>query len=264
MQQLPRLALQPITPNYQPQRTPTSKPSWLKKAQQERENDPTTPQATTPLNGKISVRNTIGKTRDVAQQVAQHHGIAVQPAVPASAAPASPFLSPKREAIDRKEEYNGPLVNGKRHGDGDLLYSNGDRYSGPFVDGQRHGFGTYFYENGDRFIGEFKNDISQGKGTLIRANGDILKLHYQNAKGQSRVTFNYVNENVLEAEYDEAMRGQGTLIYANRDKYVGEFLQEFPHGFGTLTYADGSKFVGEFIQGRRGTGTSYNNEGSII
>lgn len=55
-------------------------------------------------------------------------------------------------------KYEGALVNGKRHGPGKELYSNGNWYEGVWENGEKVGQGTLFYKNGRRItVNNFKS-----------------------------------------------------------------------------------------------------------
>ena len=45
--------------------------------------------------------------------------------------------------------------------------------------------------------------------------------------------------------------------------YVGELRNGVPHGEGTLTSPDGEKYVGEFKDGKRWSGTFYEEYGNV-
>ncbi len=39
--------------------------------------------------------------------------------------------------------YDGFTLHGKRHGNGTLVYTNGDQYTGEWIEDEPHGQGTY-------------------------------------------------------------------------------------------------------------------------
>ena len=45
-------------------------------------------------------------------------------------------------------QYEGDLMNNKRHGRGKMIYSNGDVYDGQWDYDEKHGHGVYKYANG--------------------------------------------------------------------------------------------------------------------
>jgi hypothetical protein len=64
----------------------------------------------------------------------------------------SPPKSPPSPPVERKtitypdgSRYEGPVLNGKAHGNGTLTYPDERRYTGPFLDGQPDGFGLMTY-----------------------------------------------------------------------------------------------------------------------
>ena len=63
--------------------------------------------------------------------------------------------------------------NGNMHGNGTLVYPNGEKYTGDFVDGKRHGRGRYEYQNGGSYEGDWVNDKICGKGLSKYPNKNI-------------------------------------------------------------------------------------------
>ena len=75
---------------------------------------------------------------------------------------------------DKEEKYIGQIVNGFRHGKGNLYYKNGSlKYQGDFLYDNFEGNGKMVYENGFYYIGQFKKGIFNGKGKLFYENGNI-------------------------------------------------------------------------------------------
>lgn len=54
--------------------------------------------------------------------------------------------------------YIGEFQDGKKHGKGKLVFSNGDTYIGDFSNDKRHGWGSFLFNDGSRYVGNFKND----------------------------------------------------------------------------------------------------------
>ena len=63
-----------------------------------------------------------------------------------------------------RPKYMGEMLNGQRHGQGRMVWSDGRKYDGAFVKGAREGFGTLELANGDRYEGEWQYDQMHGKG----------------------------------------------------------------------------------------------------
>ena len=64
-----------------------------------------------------------------------------------------------------KGVYVGEEIDGKRHGQGTVTYSNGKKYVGEFKNGKKHGQGTQTWSDGDKYVGGFKENKRHGKGT---------------------------------------------------------------------------------------------------
>ena len=63
-------------------------------------------------------------------------------------------------------QYEGSISSdGKFHGRGSIVYSNGERYAGEWQYGQRHGRGTYTYADGGTYSGA---DVSYSGVDLLR------------------------------------------------------------------------------------------------
>ena len=61
--------------------------------------------------------------------------------------------------------YKGAVLDGKYHGEGQLVQRDGDSYEGEFEEGKKHGFGILKSKD-FIFKGYFKNDLKEGKGEL--------------------------------------------------------------------------------------------------
>lgn len=56
------------------------------------------------------------------------------------------------------------------------------RYEGEFFEGKKHGHGTLLLSNGEKYEGEFSNDLINGKGTFLKSNGTILRSNWKEGK----------------------------------------------------------------------------------
>jgi len=81
-------------------------------------------------------------------------------------------------ANELTEWYDGDLLNGKRHGKGEMRWANGDYYDGEWQNGKRHGKGEMLWASGEMYDGQWLNDKRHGKGVLSFAgeyyNGDWI------------------------------------------------------------------------------------------
>jgi len=71
------------------------------------------------------------------------------------------------------KDYEGDLVNGKPHGKGKFIDSNGDVYEGEFVNGKEHGKGKVIFSDGRCYEGDFADGKFHGKGKMTYPNGEV-------------------------------------------------------------------------------------------
>lgn len=64
---------------------------------------------------------------------------------------------------DRKGKYVGYFVDGLPHGEGVVVYRNGDRYEGQLLGGKLTGKGTYFHYDGKQIDGYWNNGSYEGQ-----------------------------------------------------------------------------------------------------
>ncbi|KAL7494024.1 hypothetical protein ACHAWT_002793 [Skeletonema menzelii] len=138
-----------------------------------------------------------------------------------------------------KGEYNAM---GKRHGDGELTWKNGDRYVGKFKNGYIEGRGTMTFRDNTEYSGQWKNNKFHGEGTRRFHNGNVYNGNYTDGKRQ----------------------GQGKCYFANGDMYVGDWKNDTIHGFGRYYYNNGHSFEGMFRNGKRnGRGKYQLTDGKV-
>ena len=100
------------------------------------------------------------------------------------------------------DRYTGPLLDGKPHGQGVLLFLNGERYEGEFQQGKFHGQGTGTLRDGSKYVGGWANGVKHGQGTYSWPDGKT-----------------YVGDYVQGVE-----QGLGTLTLADGTRYQGGFM----------------------------------------
>ena len=138
-----------------------------------------------------------------------------------------------------KGEYN---TMGKRHGDGELNWSNGDKYVGRFKNGYIEGRGTISFRDGTEYSGQWRKNKFHGDGTRRFHNGNVYNGNYTMGKRQ----------------------GQGKCYFANGDMYVGDWKNDTIHGFGRYYYNNGHSFEGMFRDGKRnGRGKYQLTDGKV-
>ena len=58
--------------------------------------------------------------------------------------------------------YIGNFINGKKHGEFDYPYYNGDKFVGEFRDGKKNGKGVFTYSSGETSSGNWQDDLYIG------------------------------------------------------------------------------------------------------
>lgn len=120
--------------------------------------------------------------------------------------------------------------------------------------GERHGDGRLVYLNGDIYEGRWENDLKSGFGELKLTDGSVFRGYWQ---GNQLVHGDV--KSVYRFRYTGDMRngkfsGVGRLKNEQGREYVGEFLLGLEDGFG-CERVDGSLYAGLWSQGlKSGTG----------
>ena len=88
-------------------------------------------------------------------------------------------------------EYTGHVKDGKVHGVGVCVYTDGSRYQGDWKAGLKSGRGTHSFASGDQFEGEWENGWMHGLGVYTWKIGDkyIGEVHYGRIHGFGTYTW---------------------------------------------------------------------------
>ncbi|GAX23210.1 hypothetical protein FisN_21Hh108 [Fistulifera solaris] len=135
------------------------------------------------------------------------------------------------------------------------------KYNGPYNDyGEKHGEGELVWSNGDVFRGHFDNDLREGRGLLVFGvsinptapdKGEYLGEWHED-KMHGHGYRRYPNGDVYDGAYEMGKRhGQGRFYYSNGDAYWGDWETNFMHGTGRYYYASGLRFEGTFVRNKR-------------
>ncbi|GHT93900.1 hypothetical protein FACS1894122_09890 [Alphaproteobacteria bacterium] len=175
--------------------------------------------------------------------------------------------------------YEGDFMDGKPHGTGKLIYSDGAAYEGAFVDGRPHGKGKVTFLEDSIYNGaSYEADFKKGEidGFVRNMPLDVLKLP-MNLAGWN-YTGNICNNRpigegiYINSDTGYSYRASDTLAFCDMTKdgykngnltspsgttYEGDLRNGLPHGQGTLRHPDGSVIrEGTF---RISDGTEVNN-----
>ena len=82
----------------------------------------------------------------------------------------------------QENEYDGEFHSRFKipHGQGEMIFPNGNKYKGNFKFGQPFGFGEMFMSNNEKFVGNFKNGKFSGFGKYSYADGSYYEGLFQN------------------------------------------------------------------------------------
>lgn len=79
--------------------------------------------------------------------------------------------------------YEGQIKDGEFHGQGHLIYLNGDEYTGTLISGGRSGHGTMTYRNGDIYEGDWQADQHHGQGKYTeKRTGNVYEGNWEEGK----------------------------------------------------------------------------------
>jgi len=159
-----------------------------------------------------------------------------------------------------KGVYVGEEIDGKRHGQGTVTYSNGKKYVGEFKNGKKHGQGTQTWSNGKKYVGEFKNGKRNGQGTMTYSDGRKyvggVKNGRWHGKGVSTALDGQRWYTLYDGEWKKGKKhGQGKLVVTKIDD-DGTLLGKW--GIGKWK---GLTVIGEFKNNRFWNVQSYNDKG---
>ena len=93
-------------------------------------------------------------------------------------------------------KYKGEFENGKKHGQGTLIFLNGDSYEGQFSNGLEHGKGVFKFANGDMHVGKYSNGLEHGKGVEIYADGESYTGKFSNGEANGKGIYTFTNGDI--------------------------------------------------------------------
>lgn len=177
--------------------------------------------------------------------------------------------------------------NGKRHGFGTLITSDGDKLIGFWNNDELHFYSRHIYSNlivqegffehglldgkGEEhdlnsvYTGEFSHGIKNGYGKLDTET-DLYEGYFEEGMkhGKGTIIFKKTN-NKYEGQFVEGkIEGKGSFLWANNDSYKGDFSNGILNGYGVYKWNNGDIYEGNYINGVRiGKGKLTNANGKI-
>lgn len=187
------------------------------------------------------------------------------------------------------EIYYGDTKNTLKHGQGKIIYPNGEQLVGIFVDDKicgyseqkfkdgsvfkgnfnddkKHGYGQYIWKDGDSFEGYFKDGLKSGWGKETFANGDSFEGNYVKNLCEGVGCFKTESGYSYTGNFVKGLReGFGKERFENGDKFEGEFHESEKNGVGKYLFPEGDGFKGEYKGNtKNGTGHITYANGSFI
>ena len=168
-------------------------------------------------------------------------------------------------------EYRGPLLDGKSHGKGSVIWEDGTVYEGDFEHGYRTGEGKLIASDGVIFYvgGFYRGALTNGKRTY--PDGGVFEGRFH-LGGRSKGIYTYPDGSVFEGEYtwfDVRPKGsrastKGLLTFNSEDDlldFEGDIMALDPDidgrsgRRGKMRWKDGSSFDGKWVAGEFDDGT---------
>jgi len=140
------------------------------------------------------------------------------------------------------------------------------QYEGTFQDGKWHGYGKCICTNGSEYVGEWDSNKMHGYGKMFHLEGAYYQGQWNRGKYHGNGIMSWSPSAKYEGEWVFGkMRGYGTRTWEDGIVYEGEFRDGKPHGRGVQTYPWGEKYDGYFVDGlRHGYAKFTKRSGKII
>ena len=148
--------------------------------------------------------------------------------------------------------YDGNWVGGLYHGDGMLIYENGDKYTGTFDNGKRHGKGSLepSKPDGTRYVGDWVDGEISGLGE-VKNYPVKMELEAHNAtphpEGQEPCCGLYEGQVRNGIPWGK----QGYVRYSDGSEYLGEWINGKRNGYGKHVMPNLDEYEGKFVGGLR-------------
>lgn len=150
------------------------------------------------------------------------------------------------------------------HGNGRMVYVNGDIYIGLWEHGKANGRGTLTTQSGSTYEGQWVNDRLQGIAVVTFPD---VKVRYEgnchNSLPNGQGTMTYPSGAQYNGMWSEGRHhGRGVLTVGG-DRYDGDWANNQQNGQGTFALANGERYVGGWKNGHRdGQGIANYSNGS--
>jgi hypothetical protein len=104
-----------------------------------------------------------------------------------------------------KSRYEGTLKQGRPHGQGYSVSSQGVQYEGSFVEGRRDGRGIVMAKDGTRYEGDFKAGKFHGTGSIVYRNKARYDGQFEAGRFHGKGKAVYIGGQVFEGEFKQGV-----------------------------------------------------------
>jgi len=146
----------------------------------------------------------------------------------------SPLRVRRKDSLSSFDEYNQMEEMDLQEG----------RYVGTMTNGQKHGQGKLIWHEGDTYNGAWSSDMKHGKGIMSWVNGDVYDGTWeQDQRHGENCKTTYRNGGAFIGTFDRDVRsGPGRFCWPDGDVYEGMWKDGCRFGPGVLTTRDGSRY----------------------
>ena len=150
---------------------------------------------------------------------------------------------------DYNGDYYGEKKDGIRHGQGEMIWTDGLIYKGEWQDGEPHGQGRITDTDGSFFDGEYKFGKLDGQGSTIHVSGNKYIGGYKDGKLHGQGTYTTSKGNIVKGEWKDNKMLNGTLSSPDGVKFVGKFKDMKP--WNVMVYDKDGKIIGKVVNGEK-------------
>lgn len=128
------------------------------------------------------------------------------------------------------DQYTAYFQFGFVHGEGELLFANGDRYVGPFRKNMRKGVGVCYFASKERYEGPYLNDEMHGVGHWIKPRGsahDEIRIGLWK-EGFHRRWLGYAVSKLITTEFLRRINEEG--LDSPFAEFIVEKIPDLPQG----------------------------------
>jgi len=161
--------------------------------------------------------------------------------------------------------YDGDWLDGKKHGQGKLVWKNGTIFVGDMQNNYygKRGISTY---NGAVYVGEFKKLFEHGQGKLTASDGSVYDGGWKTGNKHGYGTLINADGTIIEGTWrDGTSSDHHKKTWPDGRIYIGEWKGKLRHGLGKQTWNDGRTYIGEWEDDKmHGMGKYTYSDGHII